>query len=903
MKLFRFWILFSFLNIIFPSAQNLNSISGGIGNSSGYNFQIKSTVGQALVINTSESTGELESGFWPAANANLKPEVSFNSMCFNIMTRAEMDMSFPLIIYNYGKYPGNYYMAAEAEYGGLPWLVLEIDTITIAPEKSASIKVKIPGNNNFTQGNYSGYILVYSNTGSNRSLNLDSIQVKLTVLPDSSSIIGADTLLAAGDNSTINIIDSSGQELGLSLRFSESTGGVISAKFISATSLTDSSTSFLDPDSNITEPVFANCFWEIESNIKPGFSVDIGFDYSLVTELDNPDGLRLAKRPGYSGPETGWQIISLDSTNIEQVNKIITAQNQGSFSQWTLISEKNLNLFEDLQPPRIKSLDNIPEYPSAADSILVTALITDESSLDKVFLIYGRGGESINKIIEMGSNDTIYKGIIPAVDVGLNGLVYFVEALDQAGNFSRSDSQYLQINFDAEYLTSNLPGSAFPLGLPENKWRLISTPAELEQSHPDQIFGDELQGTGDNENWKILTWSGSDWVNVSKMHLGAASWILQKLTNDLTFSSGPGRSTDLNGIILSLPPGWNLIGAPFAFEIKLNIDPVNFYGPLTYGLNGEGWSSADVLKPWGGYAIFNRRNEYLKLHLKPGGSDGERKTAVNYSVINSAHKSVIGNNGEWVLQIIARGNIYQDKENFLGRIKGAMEKLDYFDNPEPPYVDGFISLSMHAPLKKGKGLNYADYSSDFRSPMEPNGIWNLNLLVNGEKGPVMLKFDLQGFYDPKMKILLLDLETRDVFNLKDNNEIFISDYSQSTNLVKYPYRFKIIAGLDSFVLNSLHEILGNLPHDVSLDQNYPNPFNSMTSIKFALPSSQMVTLKIYNILGQEVITLLQGWKKTGYYEISWNGRDSFGQKAASGLYFSILLTDKNVITRKMIMLR
>ncbi|MEE8437818.1 MAG: hypothetical protein V3S22_05710, partial [Candidatus Neomarinimicrobiota bacterium] len=640
-----------------------------IENSSGSNFQIRSTVGQALVINNYDNTGRMESGFWPAANANLKPEVNFNSRVFYLTTMAEMNMSFPLIIYNNGNYPGIYYFAAEAEYEGSPWLVLETDTVNIAPEKSASIQVTIPGLNNFPQGSYSGYILVYSNTGSLRVFNLDSIQVKLTVLPESSSILWADTLLTAGDNSTINIRDSSGTGLGLSLRFTESTGGALSAKFMSAASLTDSLTSFSDPDSIITDPDFADCFWEIESTIKPGFSVDLGFDYSLATELYDPDGLRLAKRPSYAGPETGWQIISLDSTNIDHNNKIITAQNQGSFSQWTLISEKNLNIFEDLQPPHIKSLENIPEFPAVDDSILVTALITDESFLDKVFLTYGPGGGSINNIIEMASNDTIYKAQIPAEDVDLNGLVYFIEALDQAGNMSRSDSQYLQINFDAEYLTSNIKGSAFPQGLPENKWRLISVPAELEQSHPDQIFGDELDGPGDDQNWKILTWSGSDWVNVSKMHLGAGSWILQQVKQEVEFSSGPGRSTDLKGIILALPPGWNLIGAPFAFEFTLNIDPVIFYGPLAYGVKGEGWSSVEALKPWGGYAIFNRTNEYRKLLLQPYGLDKKPKTAVKYSRTNSAHKTPFGNNGEWILQIMVKSNIYQDEENYLGRIE------------------------------------------------------------------------------------------------------------------------------------------------------------------------------------------------------------------------------------------
>jgi hypothetical protein len=75
-----------------------------------------------------------------------------------------------------------------------------------------------------------------------------------------------------------------------------------------------------------------------------------------------------------------------------------------------------------------------------------------------------------------------------------------------------------------------------------------------------------------------------------------------------------------------------------------------------------------------------------------------------------------------------------------------------------------------------------------------------------------------------------------------------------------------------------------LPEAFALDQNYPNPFNPTTTIRVALPNAAFVTLKVYNMLGQEVATLVEGEKSAGYVTTVWNGRDQYGSAVASGVY-------------------
>ena len=76
-----------------------------------------------------------------------------------------------------------------------------------------------------------------------------------------------------------------------------------------------------------------------------------------------------------------------------------------------------------------------------------------------------------------------------------------------------------------------------------------------------------------------------------------------------------------------------------------------------------------------------------------------------------------------------------------------------------------------------------------------------------------------------------------------------------------------------------------IPTTFALSQNYPNPFNPTTQIKYDLPEQSTVSLKIYNILGQEVMTLANGEQAPGFYSVTWEGRNNFGSQVSSGVYF------------------
>lgn len=94
-----------------------------------------------------------------------------------------------------------------------------------------------------------------------------------------------------------------------------------------------------------------------------------------------------------------------------------------------------------------------------------------------------------------------------------------------------------------------------------------------------------------------------------------------------------------------------------------------------------------------------------------------------------------------------------------------------------------------------------------------------------------------------------------------------------------------------------------LPSEFNLAQNFPNPFNPTTKISYTLPSNSFVSLKIYDMLGREVKTLLNQDMNAGVYSVDWNGVDNFGNKVASGTYIYRIVAGNFTLSKKMVLLK
>ena len=97
-----------------------------------------------------------------------------------------------------------------------------------------------------------------------------------------------------------------------------------------------------------------------------------------------------------------------------------------------------------------------------------------------------------------------------------------------------------------------------------------------------------------------------------------------------------------------------------------------------------------------------------------------------------------------------------------------------------------------------------------------------------------------------------------------------------------------------------------VPEETNIHQNYPNPFNPTTTIMYDIGLmdglSQNVSISIYNLLGQDVRTLIENQDQIGQFKVQWDGKDKFGQHMASGVYFVQLTTHTGIIKNKKMML-
>ena len=115
--------------------------------------------------------------------------------------------------------------------------------------------------------------------------------------------------------------------------------------------------------------------------------------------------------------------------------------------------------------------------------------------------------------------------------------------------------------------------------------------------------------------------------------------------------------------------------------------------------------------------------------------------------------------------------------------------------------------------------------------------------------------------------------------------------------------------LDSMVIHVDTPLLANdpahqaLPTGFDLRQNYPNPFNPQTTIQFALPVGTDLTLVVYDLLGREIVRLIDGYREPGYQQVDWNGRTASGKAVPSGIYIARLVASEHTRSIKMLLLK
>jgi len=831
----------------------------------------------------------------PLGNDNLsvsltahatKPEMQVvNTM--SVVTYKGNDIPFYVNIDNTGGFALEYEVEVSANWVGFDWLTVPQSSGTVNPYSNAALTVNTASTGDLDPGGYTGYLYFNTNAGSDPNLvvRTDTVEVYMNLLEDNSQITQDSVDVPAGNAEPITLLDSEGNPLGLVLDFHNSQGGTVNVTRIDATPPTSASTPLDDPSSGITDPYFAQVYFEISATFSGSYAVDIGFDYSTIPGVQDASKLRIAKRSLNAGVSEEWNIISTSATDLDTDNSIVYAQNQSGFSQWALLSNTGENSFIDVSAPTIQSAVLSPSDPGVLEEVTVTVTINDETGITSANLYYTQGGSQAftNLVLSVASGSS-YSATIPSSDVTRNGLIYFIQAEDDLGFVAISDTVGVAVNFSAGDLsTSSALSSAYSTGFPLDKWRLISIPAKLDDYQVGNVIGDEL-GSQTNSTWRLFEWddvSLSYRDNPNNFSSGESYWLYQRVEDNLLISTPAGETGSMNGTSLTIKPGWNLIGSPYSFPVDLVVDQNQFYGPVAYGLSGESWSEVTVeLRPWSGYALYNRTTGDQTLVIDPIGSTTgmlARQEALTEG---------------WFGNLEAYAGDFSDRHNKFGQLTTAEDGVDHHDNPEIVAPEAYLSITFVQDGNNGK------FTSDMRSFEQELQVWEVHVTGQALDASVILNWSFPQPAEANTEIILLDDMNRETMAMDEGQQLELGIVSG-----RYPRKIHIVAGPMELVQAALIELLAAIPEQFTLYQNYPNPFNPTTTLRFGLPQPSNIELKIINILGQEVATVFSGWQDMGFYEYRWSGLNDLGQQVSNGVYFAVLTNGRAVKVRKMLLVK
>jgi hypothetical protein len=189
--------------------------------------------------------------------------------------------------------------------------------------------------------------------------------------------------------------------------------------------------------------------------------------------------------------------------------------------------------------------------------------------------------------------------------------------------------------------------------------------------------------------------------------------------------------------------------------------------------------------------------------------------------------------------------------------------------------------------------SYGVFATDFRPPIDKIERWSIMVTATAGQKVLLAIIGIEEI-PAGHDIYLLDKEHLCSVDLRrQNTYAFIAALAEN--------EFEIMVGDRQAIEQELEAIL---PQQFGLGQNYPNPFNPQTTIPVILPQQARISLKIYNMLGQEIKKLFEGTRNTGKHFFFWDGSDQAGKKMPSGVYLYRLTTDGDFnSTGKMVLIK
>ena len=416
---------------------------------------------------------------------------------------------------------------------------------------------------------------------------------------------------------------------------------------------------------------------------------------------------------------------------------------------------------------------------------------------------------------------------------------------------------------------------AFPANPSQRDYRMVSMPGSV----PGPV-SDLTAGSGGNQgfDWRVflapdsgvLTELGPlDYVNV-----GEGVWLIRKNTLAITKSSTMPPLQANGAFPIQIHSGWNIVANPF--EVPVQWAAVRALNGLLISDVIEGWSGTyavdTVMQPFKGYYFFNNNSEATSLAIPyPLPSTAQ---PVAYTVPSIA----------WSLHVAFETADNTDTDCHLGVSTAAAPGDHSLNIRKPPLAFAGGEVYFSRPDQAGK---VSRFSTDYRPGLNGSEEWDIEVShpggCNGK-----LSFDGAETIPANYSVILVAPDDGRPVDLRSQREYTLRTPASSLTV-------RVLVGLDSEIERTLKELL---PDSYSLGQNYPNPFNPSTTIRYGLPQRSMVTLTVYNALGQQLRQLVSEEQEAGFHEVKFDGTG-----LASGMYFYRIQAGSFEQVKRLLLLR
>ena len=623
-----------------------------------------------------------------------------------------------------------------------------------------------------------------------------------------------------------------------------------------------------------------------------------------TTEIDSTSG----------GITDTVKVISGLTNGTTYYFRIKAVNNTGLESGFSNEVNKVPNIVVDNTPPYFTVspyVTGVPVYVNAIGSVVSNPLPhvlasanDDESGMLEMQVLYRNNMEKQWSPSPKFSGGTIdYQ--IPASSFSYNnkpiGVNFRVVARNNADSVKWSPYYSIDVRLGPQVTDqSNLTmPAASQLSSKATAYRMISVPYDLLNKQPADLlssFGDHKENSVPYARWRFQRYANGQYQDYDKFSTedavtpGAAFFFIVRDQISQIAAKGASvvRSDNLYNTDIQLKNGWNLIGNPFT--VSYPVDSLEFINTLMIGrayYSGSsatgtvgGWEMAGAnvafIQPWQGIAIKVNNDGTMKFP-----SVGQRSGLPKQNVTPSIERrepTQAENPSNWMISINAyRSDIDMRCDGgAVGMAQGANEGDDQYDLYIPPFV-GDKNIAVYFNNSDGAMLR------DIRPLNDEGGVWEMHVVTGDAGARVKLQLgDELNLPNPAFEAYLIDTDQKMAHNLKEIKLLEINSGNGVRN-------FRVVVGEKSFVTQN-NAGVELTPSIMRLFANYPNPFNPETVIRYTVPEASVsykVMLKIFNVLGQEIATLVNEQKSAGYYEVKWNALQQ-----SSGVYFyQLSITD------------